>query len=152
RTPPSVQTTLPRMDDAFDLQLRTAVYRHFADTGGGPALAAMQEAMGATADQIKDGYRRLYTKRMLAPLDDFASIRMAPPFSGVPPQHRGGVKGTEYFANCAWDAFGVVSALGGTGEIESRCEQTLEPLRMSLTPDGPPASPWLFHCVVPAPE
>jgi hypothetical protein len=138
------------MDDTFDLTLRTIVYRHFANTAESPALDAMCEATGATKEQVKDGYRRLYAKRMLVPADDFASIRMAPPFSGVPTQHRATVNGKEYFANCAWDAFGVVSALGGTGDILSRCEQTLEPLALHLTGNEPPLSRWLFHCVIPA--
>jgi hypothetical protein len=60
------------------------------------------------------------------------------------------VNGTHYFANCAWDAFGIVTALGRTGDVLSRCEQTLEPLALHLTADGPPSSDWLFHCVVPA--
>ena len=105
---------------------------------------------GATSEQVKDGYRRLYARRMLVPAGDFASIRMAPPFSGIPTQHQAKVNGTDYFANCAWDAFGVVAALGGTGDVLSRCEHTLEPLLLHLTPDGPPPSGWLFHCVVPA--
>lgn len=138
------------MDDTFDLELRTAVYRHFSTTGQPPTLEAMSEATGATSDDIREGYRRLYAKRMLVPDRDFSSIRMAPPFSGVATQHLVTVNGTEYFANCAWDAFGVVAALGGTGDVRSRCEQTLEPLALHLTPDGPAASPWLFHCVVPA--
>jgi hypothetical protein len=136
--------------DAFDATLRTAVYRHFATTGQSPTLDAMREATGATTEQVTDGYRRLYATRMLVPADDFASIRMAPPFSGVHTQHRADVNGREYFANCAWDAFGVVAALGGKGRVLSRCEFTLEPLVLHLTPDGPPASGWLFHCVVPA--
>ena len=110
----------------------------------------MREAIGATTEQIMDGYRRLHGKRMLVPADDFASIRMAPPFSGIPTQHQVTVNGKQYFANCAWDTFGVVSALGGTGDVLSRCDQTLEPLLLHLTPDGPPSSRWLFHCVVPA--
>jgi len=138
------------MHEDFDLTLRTAVYRHFADTGQSPTLDAMRDATGATADQVKDGYRRLYAKRMLVPVDDFTSIRMASPFSGIATQHRVTVKETLYFANCAWDSFGVVSALGGTGDVVSRCEQTLEPLALHLTADGPSPSPWLFHCVVPA--
>ena len=138
------------MDNTFDLTLRTAVYRHFATTGRSPALDAMREATGATLEQVTEGYRRLYAKRMLVPAGDFSSIQMAPPFSGVLTQHRATVNGKEYFANCAWDAFGVVCALGGTGEVHSRCEQTLEPLELRLTPDGPPASEWRFHCVVPA--
>ena len=137
------------MDDTFDVTLRTAVYRHFATTGQSPTLEAICQAIGATSERVTDGYRRLY-QRMLVPAGDFASIRMAPPFSGVPTQHRAMVNGTEYFANCAWDAFGVVAALGGTGDVLSRCERTLEPLVLHLTPDGPPPSGWLFHCVVPA--
>lgn len=135
---------------SFDLTLRTAVYRHFAGTGQSPTLDAMRQATGATSEQVTEGYRRLYAKRMLVPGDDFASIRMAPPFSGIPTQHRVTANGTQYFANCAWDTFGIVSALGGTGDVLSRCEQTLEPLLMHLTPDGPAPSAWLFHCVVPA--
>ena len=137
-------------DETFDLTLRTAVYQHFAATGRSPTLDAVAEAMNATSEQVRDGYRRLYAKRMLVPASDCTSIRMAPPFSGVPTQHLVAVNGTEYFANCAWDAFGVVAALGGTGEVRSRCEQTLEPLVLHVTPDGPPVSSWLFHCVVPA--
>ncbi len=140
------------MDDTFDLTLRTAVHRHFASTGQSPTLDAMREAIGATNEQVRDGYRRLYAKRMLVPAGDFASIQMAPPFCGVPAQHRVTVYGTEYFANCAWEAFGVVSALGGTGVVLSRCEQTFEPLVLRLTGDGAPPSGWLFHCVVPAAE
>ena len=146
------------MDDDFDLSLRTAVYRHFAATGASPPLDAMAQATGATSEQVRDGYRRLYAKRMLVPADDFTSIRMAPPFSGVATQHRVTIDAVgrsfqgrlQYFANCAWDSFGIVSALGGTGDVASRCEQTLDPLELHLTPDGPPKSAWLFHCVVPA--
>ena len=138
------------MNDEFDLALGTAVYRHFARTGGAPGLAAMREELGAAEEAIKDGYRRLYGRRMLVPADDFTTIRMAPPFSGVPTQHRATVNGVDYFGNCAWDVFGVVSALGGTGDVLSRCEQTLEPLALHLTPDGPSSSTWLFHCAVPA--
>ena len=122
------------MDDTFDVTLRTAVYRHFATTGQSPTLDAIGKAIGATSEQVRDGYRRLYAKRMLVPAGDFASIRMAPPFSGVPTQHRVTVNGTEYFANCAWDAFGVVAALGGTGAC-------FLPLRAHTRTDCPASHP-----------
>ena len=138
------------MDETFDVSVRTAVYRHFAATGHGPTLQDMCDAVGATREQVTESYRRLYARRMLVPTRDFESIRMAPPFSGVPTQHRAIVKGVEYFANCAWDVFGVIAALGGTGDVRSRCEQTLEPLALHLTPAGPPASDRRVHCVVPA--
>ena len=87
---------------------------------------------------------------MPVPPGNLACIQIAPPFSGVHTQHRVTVNGTEYLANCAWDAFGVVAALGGTGTVLSRCEQTFDPLVLNLTADGPPPSGWLFHRLVPA--
>jgi hypothetical protein len=75
---------------------------------------------------------------------------MAPPFSGVPTQHRVRANGVEYFAPCAWDTFGIIAALKTHAEVVSRCEQSLEPLRLEFGPDGPPASDWRFHCLVPA--
>ena len=134
----------------FDLQLRAAVYRHFADTAHAPALSDMARVVGVPAEEVKAGYQRLYAKRMLVPMPDGESIRMAPPFSGIPTQHVVRAKGKEYFANCAWDAFGIAAALHADSEVLSRCEQSGEPLRLRLGSNGSPHSSWLFHVAVPA--
>jgi hypothetical protein len=134
----------------FDLQLRAAIYRHFADRARSPALADMARALGVETDEVKAGYHRLYARRMLVPMPDGESIRMAPPFSGIPTQHVVRANGTEYFANCAWDSFGIAAALHAEADVLSRCEQSHEPLRIHLGPDGPSPSPWLFHVAVPA--
>ncbi|HSD83610.1 MAG TPA: organomercurial lyase, partial [Anaerolineae bacterium] len=78
------------------------------------------------------------------------SIRMAPPFSGVPTQHVVEAGGKQYFANCAWDALGVPAALHVPGVVHSRCEQSGAPLHLQVGLDGPEPSDWLFHCLVPA--
>jgi hypothetical protein len=75
---------------------------------------------------------------------------MAPPFSGVPTQHRVRADGVSYFANCAWDALGIPAALHREGRVRSRCEQSLESLELHVHRDGPEKSDWLFHCLVPA--
>jgi len=81
---------------------------------------------------------------------DGSSIRMAPPFSGVPTQHVVIVDGKQYFANCAWDALAIPAALHRSGIVYSRCEQSGEPLRLAVGSDGPEATSWLFHCLVAA--
>jgi Alkylmercury lyase len=134
----------------FDLKLRLAVYRYFADKGGSPTLREMSDSLGVQSEEIRQGYKRLHAQRLLVPSEDGESIRMAPPFSGVETQHRVHVSGRAYFANCAWDSFGIVAALGGTGTVSSRCESSRDPLFLSITPSGPPPSSWLFHVVVPA--
>jgi len=82
--------------------------------------------------------------------EDGASIRMAPPFSGVPTQNRVTAAGVSYYANCAWDALGIPAALHKPATVHSRCEQSLEPLELTVSDERPGPSDWRFHCVVPA--
>jgi hypothetical protein len=126
------------------------VYRHFAEQAEAPTLADMSQVMRAPAAQVKEAYSRLFAKRLLVLMPDGESIRMAPPFSGIPTQHRVRAGGKEYFANCAWDSFGIPAALHADAEVISRCEQTGEPLHIRLGSDGPPPSSWIFHVAVPA--
>jgi len=134
----------------FDLQVKLAVYHHFAATGGRPSLDQIAEQVAADAGAVLEAYRRLRAQRVLVLEGDGASIRMAPPFSGDATQHRVETGGVAYFANCAWDALGIPAALRMPATVHSRCEQSLEPLRLEVTAAGPGSSDWLFHCVVPA--
>jgi hypothetical protein len=93
---------------------------------------------------------RLRSQRVLVLEADGESIRMAPPFSGVPTQHKVTAGGVTYYANCAWDALGIPAALHQPAIVHSRCEQSLEPLELAVSDRGPADSEWLFHCVVPA--
>jgi len=133
-----------------DTQIKLAVYRHFAETGRRPTPAEVAGRAGTDAASVLAAYPRLRAQRVLALENDGSSIRMAPPFSGVPTPHVVTVGTTSYFANCAWDALGIPAALHRDGEVRSRCEQSREPLLLKVGLDGPGHSPWLFHCLVPA--
>jgi Alkylmercury lyase len=133
-------------DDA----LKLAVYRHIARTGTPPAAVDAARDNGLTVAALEAVYARLAARRLLVLETDGLTIRMAPPFSGVPTQHRVRSDGVEYFANCAWDALGVVAALHRGAEVLSRCEQTHEPLVLQVDEEGPEPSDFLFHCAVPA--
>jgi hypothetical protein len=37
-----------------------------------------------------------------------------------------------FYANCAWDAFGIPAALHADASIETFCAQTQEPLRLRV--------------------
>lgn len=134
----------------FDLRTKLAIYRHFADTGRRPDVDEIARAVGAAEDEVLAAYGRLRAQRVLVLEADGASIRMAPPFSGVPTQHGVEADGIAYFANCAWDAFGIPAALHRPAIVRSRCERSMEPLVLELDSSGPPESDWLFHCLVPA--
>ena len=134
----------------FGTSVKVAVYRATAESGHPPSLAAVVAKVGATPAQVKEAYARLRASRLLLLEADGVTIRMAPPFSGVPTQHRVIVDGLEYYANCAWDALGIPAALHRRGVVHSRCEQSLEPLDLEVDLNGPAPSGWLFHCLVPA--
>ena len=133
-----------------DTAVKLAIYTSTADSGRIPSIKAVAQRVHASTDEVAQAYARLRASRLLLLERDGTTIRMAPPFSGVPTQHRVVVGGIEYFANCAWDALGISAALHRPGTVHSRCEQSHEPLDLSVALTGPEPSTWLFHCLVPA--
>jgi alkylmercury lyase-like protein len=134
----------------FDTKIKLTVYRHFAETGRRPSPEEVAGLSGSDVGSVLDAYGRLRAQRVLVLEADGSSIRMAPPFSGVPTQHVVIVDGKQYFANCAWDALGVPAALHRPGQVQSRCGQSGEPLNLKVDLEGPEPCTWLFHCLVPA--
>jgi hypothetical protein len=134
----------------FDTTVKVALYRATAARGRPPDVESLAGTIGATTAAVKEAYGRLRAARVLFLEPDGVTVRMAPPFSGVPTQHRVSVDGIDYYANCAWDALGIPAALHRPGLVRSRCEQGLEPLHLRVGVEGPEPSNWLFHCLVPA--
>jgi hypothetical protein len=134
----------------LDLEVKLATYRYFAETGGRPSVDEIANRVGASPGEVAESYPRLRGSRGLVLETDGVAIRMAPPFSGVATQHVVKAGGVSYFANCAWDALGIPAALRRPATVCSRCEQSMEPLRLDVSREGPEPSDWLFHCVVPA--
>ena len=138
------------MPPEIDVQVKLAVYGHFAETGRRPEVDDLARRTGLEERDVLEALQSLRAQRLLLLEADGHSIRMAPPFSGVPTQHRVAADEREYFANCAWDALGIPAALRKAGRVRSRCEQSGEPLDLEVGLDGPEPSTWLFHCLVPA--
>jgi alkylmercury lyase-like protein len=126
------------------------VYRQFASTGRPPAPAGVAAELACPTDEVRRGFARLQASRVLLLEPDGETIRMAPPFSGVPTPHRVEVGRQMYWANCAWDALGIPAALHQEGVVHSSCGQSGAPLRLLVRLEGPEPSQWLFHCQVPA--
>ena len=134
----------------FDTRVKLAIYNHFAETDRSPSLEDIGERLGSDVKSVLEAYTRLQEQRLLVLEADGKSIRMAPPFSGVPTMHVVEAGGRSYYANCAWDALGVPAALGLSATMRSRCAQSGEALSLKVGLDGPEPSDWLFHCLVPA--
>lgn len=134
----------------LDTRVKLAVYHFFATEARAPAPSALAPRLAIPVADVEAAFARLRQNRVLWLEAGGETIRMAPPFSGIPTQHRVAVAGKQYFANCAWDALGIPAALKTAGTAYSRCEQSGEPLVLEVRLDAPPDSDWLFHCLVPA--
>jgi hypothetical protein len=125
-----------------DLALRNLVYRRFVELGRAPTMAELattEEALG-----------RLDERRMVVLEPDRPEIRMAIPFSAVPTPYRVEAGGRSWFANCAWDAYGILAALGVDGHISSSCPDCGEPIEIDVVDRRAKPADDVFHVLVPA--
>ena len=136
--------------DEHDLALRNLTYGLVAQLGRVPAAGEVAGRAGVKADAVLAGWARLHDAHALVLEPDGTAIRMANPFSGVPTSYRVHADGREWYANCAWDAFGVCAALGADGRIETTCADCGDPIDIAVRDRAPGDASLLFHCLVPA--
>src|SRR4051794_21014143 len=103
--------------DEGDRRIRNLTYELLVELGRPPSA---EEASLVAGVDVRGSWQRLHDAHALV-LDDRGEIRMANPFSAVPTPYRVIAAGRGWFANCAWDAFGICAALGTDGRIETAC-------------------------------
>lgn len=120
----SEQTAEKKPKDLFtslERAVRLFVYRHFIDTTRAPDVATIADAVKAKSDAVISALKRLADLHALVLAPATTSIWMAHPFSAVPTAYPVSTGGRTYWANCAWDAAGVLSLIAGDGECRTRC-------------------------------
>ena len=135
--------------DVADLELRNVTYRLFVELGGAPSADAVARALDVDIDSVRLGWQRLHDEHALV-LDEVGELRMANPFSAVPTPHRVEAAGRSWYANCAWDAFGICAALHVDGRIETTCPDCGEPLTVHVRDGRPDDESLVFHSLVDA--
>ena len=136
--------------DARDLSLRNATYGLVVTLGRVPTATETAAAHDVPVAEVEASWSRLHEAHALVLDADTGAIRMANPFSGVATPYRVEADGRSWFANCAWDAFGICAALDTDGRIETECADCGEPLAIDVRDRRPDDESLLFHCLVPA--
>ena len=134
----------------MDVGLRNATYAAFVELGRAPTAAEVGERVGASADDVVAGWKELHDAHALVLNPRTDELRMANPFSAVPTAYRVHARDRWWYANCAWDAFGVCAALHVDGRIETSCADCGEPVAVDVRDERPSDETLLFHCLVPA--
>lgn len=122
----------PNETDARLWDARHSIYAFFADQARPPAVQDTARELQITAEQARALYEELDARHAILLMPGTHAIRMANPFSGVPTGFRVRVGAKQYYANCAWDSFGIPAALHRDGVVEAFCAQTGEPLRVEI--------------------
>ena len=136
------------MDDA-DAALRNETYRHFVELGRAPSATEVAGAAGVTVEEVRDGWARLHDAHALV-LDQAGEIRMLNPFAAQPTPFSVLAAGRRWFANCAWDAFGIGAALHVDSTIQTECADCHAPLAVGVRSGQPDVTDHVFHVLVPA--
>ena len=133
-----------------DIMLRNTTYAMFVELGRAPTASSVAERLDRNREDVVEGWRRLHDAHALVLNQHTDEIRMANPLSAVPTAYRVRADGRWWFANCAWDAFGICAALHDDGRIETSCPDCGEPLSIRVIDQQPDDDSLLFHCLVPA--
>ena len=136
--------------DSADVALRNVTYGLFVELGRAPTDDDVAASIGSTADEVWTGWQRLQDAHALVLQSHTRELRMANPFSAVPTAYRVFADDRWWYANCAWDAFGICAALHTEGRIEASCADCGDPITVHVRDTHPDDDSLLFHCVVPA--
>ena len=138
----------------LDTRRPRATQRHLPAVRRARACADRDEVVrrrGVDRDSVRDGWQRLHA----APRARARRRRRGDPHGEpvlgrpdpIPSRTRPAV---EWYANCAWDAFGICAALQVDGRVESACPDCGEPIAVEMRGGAPDDDSLLFHCLVPA--
>ena len=136
--------------DKADIDLRNLTYGRLRTLGRAPTAAEIASELGVSEDDVRAGWRRLHDAHALVLNHATAEPRMLNPFSAIPSAYRVHADGHWWYANCAWDAFGILGALRADGRLEGSCPDCGEALAVEVADGRLDDTSLLFHCLVPA--
>jgi hypothetical protein len=131
--------------DERDREIRNLTYRRFVELGRTPTAPELD----IPPAELAASWRRLHEQHALV-LDEAGELRMAAPFSAVPTPYRVEAAGRSWFANCAWDAFGVCAALDSDGHVSATCLDCGQAIEIDVRDGRPEPDDALVHLLVPA--
>jgi hypothetical protein len=114
-------TSITDAASAADRSVRTAVYRHFVDTGEAPSARVLATALERDEHSVRQSLERLASARLLALASETREVWMAHPFSAVATPYPVETCDRRYWANCAWDALAIPALLDADARISTHC-------------------------------
>ena len=131
-------------------ELRIHIYDVLLDRGSPPSIAELANEFHVPLRDARHAIADLKIGKTVLPHPRTGEIWMAGPFASEPTPYKVSGKRTSWFANCAWDMFGVAMIAREWVTIETRCGDCREPIRLTADPDSPSREDMVVHFLVPA--
>ena len=131
--------------------LRVFVYDEILARGRPPRSADIGAHFHTTVDVARDALATLRIGKTVLVDPRSGEIWMAGPFSAIPTAYSVESGDRSWWANCAWDMFGVATLAGRRVTVHTSCGDCGEPMTLTCDPDGPPPNEiGVVHFLVPA--
>jgi DNA-binding transcriptional MocR family regulator len=139
----------PLLMESLLRDVRLYIYRQVIATSCAPPAAETARALGCSADEVDDAYRALADRRMIVLRPGTTTIWMAMPFSNMQTPFTVISGGRAYYANCAWDAFGIAALLDSDARIFTTCADCGGALERKITSGALVETRGLVHFALP---
>jgi mercuric reductase len=135
----------------IDDDVRLHILRELIASGAAPSVRDTGAALGVSESDAAAAYERLAANRVIVLQPGTRDVLMAAPLSAVPTPHVVRMAdGRLHYANCVWDALGVIAMLGMDGDVETVCADCEAPLRLTLRGEALQPTDAVVHFAVPA--
>ena len=123
-----------------DVEVRNVTYGQIPALGRVPSSVDVAAELGTAVGDVRAAWRRLHDAHALVVDAATGEIRMAHPFSAVPTHFRVRAADRDWYANCAWDAFGICARSVATAPSPPRVPTAATPSSARCT-TAPPTIP-----------
>jgi hypothetical protein len=145
----SISPTFPNRPPDLIWQVRTFIYRRFAESAQPPAIHEVAQRFRLSLTQVEAIYLELDRRHAFFLEPGTMEVRIANPFSAAPTGFQVKAGGVTYWANCGWDALGIPAALHADARIEAACAHSGEPILFTVQGGELAPTPGVVHFVVP---
>ena len=136
--------------EAFDRDVRLAVYRRFVDEGSPPGVDDVAAELRAPRAEVEDAFRRLEAAHVLVFAPATLDIWMANPLCAYPTSFWVETPRGAWWGTCVWDALGIPAMLGEDATVSTHCPDCEEPLELRVENGDLRTTDGVAHFAVPA--
>ena len=136
-------------DQDLDRTVRLHIFDRVLSDGIPPTVADAARSLRLSESDVEASLRRLAAGKVVVLVPGGREILMANPFAARPTDFLVRANGREWYGNCAWDALGVLSAIGADGSVTTACADCADPLEVAVQA-GAPRGNAVLHIAVPA--